>query len=355
MKIAIDVSPLEKSQNIAHKVRGSGFYLQNLKRSLLKYCSENEYIFFIQGDKLPDNIDLIHIPYFEPFFRTLHSYKQARTVVTVHDLTPLVFPEHFPYGVKGKIKWILQRNSLKKADIIITDSESSKKDIIRFTGIAEDKIRVVYLAAGEEYKRIQDSESRIKNLKKKYGLPDKFALYVGDATWNKNLPRLIKAVEKINIPLVMVGWALIQRNIDRSNPWNEDLIEVQKSCENNKNIVLPGFIPTEDLVCVYNFATVFVMPSIYEGFGLPVLEAMSCGCPVITTKQGSLPEVAGNAAYFVDAFNVDDIADGINNVFKDNKLQKRLSLSGIENSRKFFWEKTARETYSVYDKTIKKK
>lgn len=148
MKIAIDVSPLQTG----HKVRGVGFYLEHLRKALLDYHPENEYTFFSRGEKLPKNIDIVHFPYFEPFFLALPLYNHFKTVVTVHDLTPIVFPKAFPRGLKGELKWQMQRYALKNANAIITDSESSKRDIITFVKANPDKINVVYLAAGEEFK-----------------------------------------------------------------------------------------------------------------------------------------------------------------------------------------------------------
>jgi glycosyltransferase involved in cell wall biosynthesis len=348
MKIAIDISPLQTG----HKVRGAGFYLENLKRALVKYYPKNEYKFFTRGENLPENVDLVHFPYFEPFFLALPIYKKYLTVVTVHDLTPIVFKKHFPRGIRGEIKWQMQRYALKKAHAIITDSESSKKDIVKRVGVPADKIFVIYLAAGEEFKIIPNLESVAKNLKEKYKLPEKFVLYVGDVTWNKNLPRLIEAIKSVNVPLVMVGKALVSEDFDRSNPWNKDLAKVQDLAKNDKDIIRLGFVSTEDLVGIYNLATVFAMPSLYEGFGLPILEAMSCGCPVVTTKQGSLSEVAGEAALYVDAYSKESIAEGIKEVFDNPILQKKLLQDGLKRVGKFSWKKTAEETLDVYKKVI---
>jgi glycosyltransferase involved in cell wall biosynthesis len=133
------------------------------------------------------------------------------------------------------------------------------------------------------------------------------------------------------------------------NPWNKDLIKVQELAEKNKNIFRLGFIPSEDLVGLYNAATLFVMPSVYEGFGLPILEAMSCGCPVVASKEGSLAEVVGEAGEYVDPYDAKSISDGIRKVFDSQDLQKGLSQKGITQSRKFTWNKTAEETMSVYE------
>jgi glycosyltransferase involved in cell wall biosynthesis len=348
MKIAIDVSPLETG----HKVRGVGFYLAHLKSALVKYFPQNNYVFFQRGENLPKDVKVVHFPYFEPFFLALPIYNKFKTVVTVHDLTPIVFPEAFPKGIKGEIKWQMQKFALKRANAVITDSKSSKKDIQKYAGVRESKIHVVYLAAGEGFKKLETGSWK-QEIGKKYGLPEKFALYVGDVTWNKNLPRLVDAVKKTQIPLVMVGKSLISEDYDKTNPWNADLNRVNELTKDDPNILKLGFVSDEELVQIYNLATVFVMPSLYEGFGLPILEAMACGCPVITSKEGSLAEVAGEGVFYVDAYDMDNIAEGINKVFNDEVLRKELSKKGLENNQRFSWKKTAAETANVYAQVIK--
>ncbi|MDP2638348.1 MAG: glycosyltransferase family 1 protein [Candidatus Levybacteria bacterium] len=347
MNIAIDISPLKSGHYLQHRVRGTGFYLINLQKSLEEYFPENKYNYFNRGEVVSKDIDVIHYPYFEPFFLTLPFFSHNKKVVTVHDLTPLVFPGHFRSGLKGAIKWQIQKAALRSSNAIITDSESSKKDIIKYAGVDSHKIKVVYLAAGSEFRKLEIKNLKLE-IKKRYGLPDRFALYVGDATWNKNLPRLIKAVTKIKIPLVMVGKALVEKKFDKKNPWNKDLVEVQTLIDSNKNIFSLGFVPTGDLVSLYNTATLLAMPSIYEGFGLPILEAMSCGCPVVTSAEGSLSEVVGEAGKYVDPYDVESIANGIAQVFNNKDLQKELSWKGIVQSKKFTWRRTAEETVSVY-------
>lgn len=347
MKIAIDVSPLQND----NKVRGVGFYLENLKNALVKYYPQNEYIFFQRGEKLPKDLGLVHFPYFEPFFLARSIYKKYKTVVTVHDLTPIVFPSLFPRGIKGEIMWQMQKFSLKKANAVITDSNSSKNDVIKFTGIPSVKIHVVFLAASENFKPLNKT-LLLRRIRVKYGLPEKFVLYVGDVTPNKNLPRLLDAVTDLKIPIVMVGKSLVSENYDKTSSWNHDLNRVNELAKGNKNIIRLGFIPNEDLAGVYNLATVFTMPSLYEGFGLPILEAMACGCPVVTTKEGSLCEVANEGVYYVDAYNVESIKEGIKKVFNDKKLQEELSRKGLENAKKFSWKKTAEETLNVYKEVL---
>lgn len=354
MKIAVDISPLVDDSIISHRARGTGFYIHNLKKSLLEYFSNNKYIFFTRGESLPSVVDIIHYPYFEPFFLTLPFRKVAKTVITVHDLTPFVFKEYFPSGLRGSIKWWIQKRFLQRSDAIITDSECSKADIIKYTGISESKITVVYLAAGEEFKQVQSSKLEVESFRKKYNLPEKFVLYVGDVTWNKNLPRLIEAVIKTNIPLVLVGKAIAEKDFDKTNLWNRDLDSVQKLIEENKNILSLGFVSSDELVLLYNIATVFCMPSLYEGFGLPILEAMQCGCPVVTTREGSIPEIIGDAGLYVDAYDVSSIAKGLKEVFSNSNLQHKISKRGLERAKKFSWEKTAKETFQVYKKAYEK-
>ncbi len=353
MNIAIDVSPLKTGHFLQHRVRGTGFYIENLKRSLSKYDRQNSYTFFTQGEKLSKNIDLIHYPYFEPFFLTLPLHKSYSTVVTVHDLTPLVFPKHFPAGIRGKVKWQIQKWNLRRSAVIITDSQASKSDIVQYTGISDTRVHVVYLAAGEEFKKINIKYQKSK-IDEKYHLPEKFVLYVGDATWNKNLPNLIRAIQKINLTLVMVGKATAEQDFDRTNPWNYDLATIESLAKNDKRIIRLGFIPQEDLVVLYNLATVFAMPSIYEGFGLPALEAMTCGTPVVSTKGGSLAEVVNDAGLVVDPYDIDSIANGIGEVFFTKKLQEELSKKGLLQAKKFSWEKTIKQTIKVYEAVCKR-
>ena len=197
-------------------------------------------------------------------------------------------------------------------------------------------------------------KQEIRQVRKKYNLPERFVLYVGDVTWNKNLPRLVEAIKKTNIPLVMVGKMLADKDFDKKNLWNRDLKIVQENIKNNNQFLSLGFVSKEELVSLYNMAKVFVMPSLYEGFGLPILEAMRCGCPVITTKAGSLSEVVQDAACYVDSYSIESISSGIKEVFYDENLQRNLSKKGLYQADKFSWKKTISQTINVYE-TISKK
>lgn len=351
MKVAIDISPISKElPQSGHRVRGAGMYIEGLIGALKRMKDDNMYTFFDRSEKVIVDADLVHLPYFEPFFRSLPLRHKKKLVVTVHDLTPLIFSRHFPAGIRGKYSWQLQKLALKRADAIITDSHCSKNDIEKIAGISPKKIYVVYLAAAKEFKKIYDKKV-LNDVKKKHNLPKEFALYVGDATWNKNLPNLIRAAKRLGINLVMVGKALSETAYDRSNTWNADRIEIERLVESDDNIRRLGFLSQEDLVAIYNLAKVFVMPSYYEGFGLPILEAMQSGCPVVCTNKGSLREVAGNASIFIEP-DEKSIANGIKKVWDDESLRLELSKKGIENARKFSWEKTAKDTIGVYKKAI---
>lgn len=345
MKIAFDTTAL----NSAYKTQGSGYYVRHLKDALLRYASEHEYVFFSIGQKVPNNVDVVHFTSFNPFLRTIPLLNLKNTVITVHDLIPLLFPKNFPAGLKGKFVWKMNKTILRMARSIITDSNASKADIKKILGMKENKIYSIPLAASDEFKVV--SQEKRFSLIKKLSLPEKFILYVGDATWNKNLPRIAQAVKQTQIPLVLVG-KIFDENRD-SNIWNRSYHDFEKIIEKNAQFIKLGFVDSNDLVTLYNTAQALLMPSLYEGFGLPVLEAMSCGCPVITSKRGSLSEVAGTAAVFVDPEDENDVKSAIERVVTDKVLRKKLSEKGFKNSERFSWKKAAEETIRVYLNAVK--
>ena len=354
-KIGIDISPLKD----ANRFRGVGFYTKNLVDALQRLVKEDKKYsnFEIKlineqyGNLTIQQFSLIHYPYFDPFFLTLPKRGEVPMVVTVHDLTPLKFPEHYPPGIKGKLRWFAQKNRLKKVDAIITDSQNSKKDIMmEVVDYPENQIHVVYLAPAPIFKKLK--------IKQKYHLPDTFVLYVGDVNWNKNVPGLVKACEKIGIPLVIVGRQAVSKNYNRTHIENRDLVWLQKKAKkskflkrySSKSLFLLGFVPTKDLVAIYNLATVYCQPSFYEGFGLPVLEAMACGCPVVSSNRGSLPEICGKAALMFNPHRKGDIDNALQKIIKNKKLAVDLSKRGLIQAKKFSWRKTAQETLNIYDK-----
>lgn len=349
MKVALDLTPLYS----AHQFRGIGFYTKRLIEAMKKIAPKKgiELEFVKSVDKLLFlDADIIHYPYFSPFFLTLPGKKLTKSVVTIHDLIPPKFIEHYPPGVKGRLRWEIQKRRLKKIDGVITDSFYWQEEIPKLTGYPKEKIYVVSLAAGEEFKIIGDNRLLAK-IKKKYQLPNNFILYVGDVNWNKNVVGLIEAISKIknqksDIKLVLVGKAFENKDLKET----KEILQLIKQLNLINQIKILGYVPTEDLVGIYNLAMVYCQPSFSEGFGLPVLEAMSCGCPVVAAKTSSLPEICGEAAILVDPYDIDSIAGGIKKVLESKKIQEELRKRGLEWVKNFSWEKTAQKTLEIYEK-----
>lgn len=335
MNIGLDISPLTSS----HAGRGTGTYTKQLLESLQKY-SETCILIPFKGD-IPSNVDLVHFPYFDPFFLTLPRNIHVPFIVTVHDLIPIVYKKYFPVGLRGNIKWFIQKKTLQKATAIITDSYASKKDIVQALHVPESRVFVSYLAPGAEF--IPADKDKKKFIRDKYSLPEKFLLYVGDVNWNKNIPNLIKAISQSDIPLVLVGKAFLNDGLQEVKIINSLI----KECKAENTIIKLGFVPQEDLPLVYSVATVCVQVSIAEGFGLPILEAMACGTPCVVSSSSSLVEIAGPSV-LVDPFNVNSIVNGIKEAVHKKWNQKEL----MSYARQFSWEKTAQVTLTIYKKCL---
>ncbi len=340
MKIGI-YSPVEP---LGHSGRGIGNYIVNLIEALSRR-HDLEVVEFKNSAKLPE-VDLIHYPFFDFFDRTLPLIKSLPTVVTIHDVTPLLFPEHYPPGIRGRINLAFQKQSLKSVGAIITDSKVSKKDITSVLKVSEEKIFVTYLSAAKDFKVIEDKKV-LTDIKTKYNLPEKFGLFIGNVNWNKNILNLARACAQAHLPLVLVGKSFEQRD-NLKHPEMRSFTQFLKEFKGNPLVLMLGFVPTADLVGILNLASVFLFPSFYEGFGMPVLEAQACRVPVITSNRASLPEVAGGGALFVDPYSVEEIARMITKLLSDQALQKDLIKKGVENFHKFSWEKTAEETVLAY-------
>ena len=342
MNIAIETSVLQSG----HGLRGTGFYTQLLIDALQRYEIDNSYSFFTRGQKVPENADIVHFPFFDQFFLTLPLAKSKPTVVTVHDLIPIAYPDHFSRGIRGEIKWQIQKFSLKSAKEVITDSMASKADIARFTGISAEKINVVYLAPAEIYKPVTDKKS-LKLVSEKYRLPEQFILYVGDVNWNKNIPGLLRALGILdwNYKLVLVGKAFLKKDLAETRALDELIANLRL----NDKLIRPGFVAETDLPAVYTLASALVEPSFAEGFGLPVLEAMSCGTPVVTSDRSSLREIAG-PAILIDPDKPDKIAEGIKKAFKIKK--EKWSEESKAWMANFSLQKMAAETVEVYKKAL---
>lgn len=345
MRIAIDTSPLYTG----HESRGIGAYTKNLVEEFKREKWDFDLVFF-NGKNYPADIDLVHYPYFDLYFRTLPVRRDKVRIVTIHDVIPLVFPQHYPAGIKGRINFFFQKIALKNVDAIICDSETSKEDIANKLSIPKSKIYAVYLAAAPKFKKIDDKRF-LNGISKKYKLPKKFVLYVGDVNWHKNIENMLKAVKIAVCDLVMVGKALADDNITQTREINGLIGKLGL----NKRIIKTGFIEVDDLAAIYNLARLTLLPSYYEGFGLPVLESMVCGTPVVASNISSIPEISKNNIIFCDPADPQDIAKKIKEVFgfsfyKLDGLSQKLQ----KESEKYSWHRVALETANVYRSVINK-
>lgn len=340
MKVAVDTGPTMSG----HSIRGIGVATRQLLEAFKEHPPKDIQIFGVDFSKEDlSKYDVVHYQAFRPFFRDLPIKKPAKKVVlTIHDLIPLIYPKHYPYGVKGWLNWQINKWLIGSyVDAIITISETSKKDICRFLGVSPDKVYVIYLAALPAYKKIYDIPSQ--------EFPEKFVFNLGDINYNKNIPNLVKACETLNIPLVIAGKQaaeLERMNLDHAE--HKHLRPVYKALTDGKRVIRPGYITDEEANITYNLASVYVQPSFYEGFGLSVIHAFAAGCPVVAAKTPALVEIGDDACLFADPDNPDDIAIKIKSVLVNNKLRGELVKNGYSVVKKFSWEKTSTETLKVY-------
>ena len=348
LRVAIDSGPLKSGDS----VRGIGVHTKLLVEHLqkIKDLKVDLFDFSTNHQSLTTNhYDLVHYQKFHPYFLSFPLIKKAKSILTIHDLIYLIYPKHYPSGIRGKLVYWLQKVLVKKMDAIITISETSKKDIVRFLGIPAEKIFPIHLAPGEMFRPITNHLSLI-TIQKKYGLPNSFVLYLGDVNYNKNLLTLCKACKIAKTPLVIVGKQATDPNFDPSHPETQPLVKLLRQYGEDKNIIRLGFLPDEDLVAVINLAGVYCQPSFYEGFGLPILQAFACGTPVVASKIQAHVEVAGDACLYADPKNPRDFAKKISEVINDDGLRKELIEKGKEKVKEYSWDKTARETFRVYKK-----
>jgi glycosyltransferase involved in cell wall biosynthesis len=268
----------------------------------------------------------------------------CRSVVTIHDCIHLMFPQYLPNRMALGYARASMALAARRATRILTVSESSKRDIIRFFGTASDKIDVIYNAYDERF-AVEPREEDVVRVRERYQLHDEFVLYAGNVKPHKNLERLIEAFFLVrsrgldHLKLVMIGddiskYAALRRAVHRH--------------QLHKYVRFLGYLPEETLAVLYRLAGVFVFPSLYEGFGLPPLEAMASGTPVVTSNVSSLPEVAGDAAVLVDPYDPQSIADGIYAVLTDEHLRRELRHKGLSRARQFSWEASVRRVREIY-------
>lgn len=328
--------------NEGDSVRGIGVHTKELIEHLRK-LREVEIV--------SSGCDVIHYTKFNPFVLSLPLFKpNAKVVLTIHDLIPLIYPKQYPPGLRGKLIYYLQKILIKQVDAIITISETSKKDICRFLAVHPDKVHVIYLAPRRFFRKLEISNSKL-GIAKRFGLSKQFVLYVGDVNYNKNLFTLAEASRIAGIPLVIAGKQAVEENFDRKHIENKPFVEFLEKYEDDKDIIRLGFIGDEDLVKIYNLATVYCQPSFYEGFGLPILEAFACGTPVVAAKNNCHVEIGGDAILLADPRNSQDVAKKITEVIENQKLRQDLIKKGFARVKEFSWEKTAKQTLQVYEES----
>ena len=265
-------------------------------------------------------------------------------VITVHDIAYIRFPGLLNKSRQIYKKYILNL-SIKMADIIIADSHSTKRDIVEFFNVDEKKIKVVHLGVESRFRPI----SNVEDYRTKNNLPSKVILNIGTLEPRKNVVTLIKAFKKLQAR-GLKDYVLV---IAGEKGWlYKQIFEEVKSSGVEQSIRLLGIVRDEDLPLLYNCADLFVYPSLYEGFGLPPLEAMACGVPIITSNTSSLPEVVGNAGIMVDPCDINSLYEAIYNVLEDSELRHRMRRDGLKRSKMFTWEKMVNEVLEIYNEVL---
>ena len=364
MRIAID----------ARKLRdfGIGTYLRNILMELSRLDRDTEYVVLCRpddmgsGDVLGQNFRMV--PETAPTYSVAEQFKiplslaregvrlvhephyvlppliRCRSVVTIHDCIHLMFPQYLP----NRLAYVYARGSMwsaaRKANKILTVSDASKRDILRFFNVAPEKVVVIHNAIDERFMSPADPE-RMDLVRQRYQLDHPFVLYVGNIKPHKNIERLIDAFGRArtlgpdNLKLIIIGDEISKYPGLRQSVHKHKL---------DKHVRFLGFQPMETLAAFYRLARVFVFPSLYEGFGLPPLEAMACGAPVVTSNVSSLPEVAGGAALLVDPYDEEAIAAGIVRAVTDEALRADLIARGRERARSFSWAQSVRRIHEIY-------
>ncbi len=286
-------------------------------------------------------LDLLHSPDFIP-----PAFGARRFVVTVHDLNFIYYPQFLTAESRryyaGQIEW-----AVRKANHILADSEATRSDLVRLLDVPPDKVTTVHLAADPAFRPLPPSA--VRTTLSRYGLEPGYLLFVGTLEPRKNLPGLFAAYRRLreggatDAPLVVVG----------GKGWlYEEVFSAVERLSLTEHVRFLHGVPGADLPALYNGAVLLTLPSFYEGFGLPALEAMACGTPVVVSDRGSLPEVVGDAGVLVDPEDPDRIAEGLAAVLGDPTLRERLAARGKARAADFTWEKTARKTLEIYRQVV---
>jgi glycosyltransferase involved in cell wall biosynthesis len=351
---------------------GIGTYIRNLLRQLARLDRDTEFVLLCRPEdastlstlgpnlrpvveragkysimeqlKVPlalrrEQVTLFHAPHY-----VLPPLVHCPSVVTIHDCIHLMFPQYLPNRLALRYARASIAGAARRAARVLTVSESSKRDILRFVDISPAKIDVTYNAYDERF-MIEPRDEDVVRVRERYQLHGQFVLYAGGVKPHKNLERLIQAFDLVRkmgleeLKLVLIGddisrYASLRRAVHRH--------------QLHQYVRFLGYMPEETLAVMYRLAAVFVFPSLYEGFGLPPLEAMASGTPVVTSNVSSLPEVAGDAAVLVDPLDPKAIANGIYRALTDDALRRELRARGLARARQFSWETSVRRVREIY-------
>jgi glycosyltransferase involved in cell wall biosynthesis len=295
---------------------------------------------------LPAGVVLEHIDLFHgldqsgiPFF-----FRTGKSVVTLHDVIPLALPWAFP----PRHRWVLTAalaRVRRQADLVIVPSAAAAEDVVRYLNMDRQRITVIPMGCDARFQPMVNA-ARLVQLRRRYALPERYVLFVGTLEPRKNIALLLEAFSRLlaerpqdDIQLVVAG----------GKGWGDGrLIATMEALNIRRRVIFTGFVEDDDLPDLYRGAQMFVYPSLYEGFGLPVLEAMACGTPVITSNRSSLPAVAGDAALLIDPTRPDDLAAAMSAIMSNGALHEELRWKGLARAKEFTWEAVARKTMDVY-------
>jgi len=369
MRIGIDFHAAQREGT------GNCTYIRCLVEALLQIDQDNEYYLYItdstfayyqrfRGKKnvvlrtLPadhpalrigflglriflDRIDLLHVQYVAP------PFFGGKLIVTLHDISYLRYPQCFRKPELLYLRWLVP-SALKRASRIVTISEFSRQEIINNYRVSPERVDLTHLGAQPLLRPSPDAQAK-DLLSKRYGISGPYMLFVGRLDARKNLSSLIQAFDilkqkkKIAHQLVIVG-----KKVFLPSSFGEVLTRLSSK----EQVILTGCVPSSFLPALYSLADVFIYPSLYEGFGLPCLEAMACGCPVIASNVSSFPEILGQAAILVNPYDVAEISEAMFKVISDIKLREQMKIKGLEKARQFNWEDTARKTLKIYKEIL---
>ncbi len=324
---------------------GLNYHQYQYENTNLVMCSK-KYQRYFQENFFPENIkrekiDLYHIP---QNGIGLNPDTSCKTIVTIHDLIPYIMPETVGRGYL--LKFLKEMPSIiENSSGILTVSQHSKEDILRFFPIDPDKIYVTPLAADSKYTPLNKSKCK-EYIKVKYGIDKPFLLYIGGFSKRKNVHGLITAFAKV-VPHLDKAFNLVIVGSYRDE--SQELVKLVSSLNMENHIKFTGFAPDEDMPIYYNACEAFVYPSIYEGFGLPPLEAMSCGTAVITSNTTSIPEVVKDNGLLVNPYSDSELQSAMETLVSDDSLREALQVRSLKRSAEFSWEKTAKITLDIYE------